>query len=262
MPDTNPYAAPQAHVEDQRSRQADEGGYFIPEGRTVEAARGWSWISEGFSLFAKQAGLWIGVVVTLGLMMIAAGFIPVVGSLATALLFPAFSAGLMIGCRELDTGGTLEFEHMFAGFKKNASGLILIGVFTLIGWVLIIVVMIAIMGAGVFAGIMRGDTTGANMSLSAILIGALVAMGLSVPLYMASWYAPALVVFHEMEPMAALKASFFACMKNKMPLLVYGVVLLFAVIVAIIPIGLGFLVLGPVIFTSIYASYRDIFIDN
>ena len=49
------------------------------------------------------------------------------------------------------------------------------------------------------------------------------------------------------------------CLKNFVPFLLYGVVLLVLCFVAAIPLGLGFLVLGPVAIASIYAGYRDIF---
>jgi uncharacterized membrane protein len=82
---------------------------------------------------------------------------------------------------------------------------------------------------------------------------------LSVPLYMATWFAPALIVSHDLAPAAALKASFYACLKNWLPFLVYGVVLLVLGLAAAIPLGLGYLVLVPVLVASVYTSYRDIF---
>ena len=68
-----------------------------------------------------------------------------------------------------------------------------------------------------------------------------------------------LIVLHEMPPVAALKASFYGCLRNWLPFLVYGVVLFVFCLVAAIPAGLGFLVLVPVIAASVYTAYRDIF---
>jgi len=58
-----------------------------------------------------------------------------------------------------------------------------------------------------------------------------------------------------------MKASFVACLKNVVPFLVYSVILLPLAFVASIPLGLGWLVLGPVMAASLYTSYRDIFFD-
>jgi uncharacterized membrane protein len=227
--------------------------------RTVAAGRGWDWIVEAFALFRKQPGMWILIVLLAGILFIAISMIPVLGSLASALLFPIFGAGLMLGCRALDQGGTLELAHLFAGFKHRTGDLVLVGVFNLIGWVVIFFAVAAVIGGGVFMGVMRGGIEGAGMSIASMLIAMLLVAGLSVPLYMATWFAPALIVLHDVAPVAALKASFFACLTNWIPFLVYSAVLLVLCLVAAIPAGLGYLVLLPVLAASVYTAYRDIF---
>ena len=89
----------------------------------------------------------------------------------------------------------------------------------------------------------------------AVLVGTLCAL----PLAMACWFAPALVMLRSEEPVAAMKASFVACLVNVWPMLVYGLIGIVLMIVATIPLGLGWLVLGPVFAGSVYASYKDLF---
>jgi len=248
MTDTNPNAAPES-----------QAGNFHAKGRTVAAGRGWDWIVEAFALFLKQPGIWILAAVALGVIFIVISMIPILGSLASTLLFPIFGGGLMLGCKALDQGGALEFEHLFAGFKQRTGDLVLVGAFNLIGWVVIFFAVVAVIGGGVFMGVMRGGIEGAGLSIASMLIAMLLVAGLSVPLYMATWFAPALIVLHDVAPGAALKASFFACLRNWIPFLVYSVVLLVLCLVAAIPALLGFLVLVPVLAASVYTAYRDIF---
>jgi uncharacterized membrane protein len=92
-----------------------------------------------------------------------------------------------------------------------------------------------------------------------MLLALLIMLALMLPIIMAVWFAPALVVFHEQAAGEAMKNSFVACLKNIVPFLLYSVILFLLAIVASIPLGAGFLVLGPVIVASLYASYRDIF---
>ena len=87
----------------------------------------------------------------------------------------------------------------------------------------------------------------------------LVILALFIPVSMAVWFAPALVALDGIDPLTALKWSFFACLKNIWSFLVYGLVMLGLAIVATIPMGLGWLLLGPVIMASVYTAYRDIF---
>ena len=82
---------------------------------------------------------------------------------------------------------------------------------------------------------------------------------LGIPLLMAFWFAPALVALRNDEPLAAAKASFDACLRNMLPMLVYSLLGLAFAIGASIPFVLGWFVLAPVFAGSFYASYKDIF---
>jgi len=235
------------------------GDEYHVDFHTVAGGRGWDWITDGFALFRKQPGIWILAAVVLGVIFVVIGMIPLLGSLANALLFPIFGAGLMSGCRNLEQGGALEIGDLFAGFKHKTGDLVLIGAFNLFGWVVIAFAVFAVVGGGVLMGILRGGVPGAGISIVSMLIALLLVLGLSVPLYMATWFAPALIALQDVAPGAALKASFFACMANWLPFLVYGLVMLVLCLVAAIPAMLGYLVLIPVLIASVYTSYRDIF---
>ncbi len=251
---TDPYAAPKAHVAD--TPGAPIAGNFVAEGQTVPAGNGWSWIGAAWGMFKQQPGMWILVVIILLALMIVLGIIPIVNLLA-ALLGPVFVGGLMIGCRAIEEGEPLEVGHIFAGFREHVGKLVLVGLFNIGAWLLVMVVIFLLVGGSVFA--MR--TAGADMTAgaaSAALAG-LIGLALGIPIYMAIWFAPALITLNGMDVGAALKASFLGCLKNILPFLVYGIVMFVLAIVASIPIMLGWLVLGPVLVASIYTAYRDVF---
>ena len=230
-------------------------------GRAVGAGQGWTWIADGFGLFKKAPGMWIALVIVLLVILIVLAFIPLLGVVATFLLMPLFLGGLMLGCRALQGGGGLEVGHLFAGFKEHTGNLIVLGALAIGGWIIVMLPVIAIVGAGAIFGMMRGDAAGAAAMGGSFVLALLVAMALSIPIYMALWFAPALVVLRGLAPTAAIKESFLGCLKNIVPFLIYGIVLLVLGIVAAIPLGLGWLVLGPVAIASIYVAYRDIYGD-
>lgn len=238
------------------------GGSPGESGRAVDAGRGWAWIAEGFELFKKQAGLWIGIILVLFVITIALSIIPIVGAIATFLLMPVFGGGLMLGCRSLQRDGTLEMGHLFAGFKTNAGSLVALGAFGIVGWIIVMLPVIAIVGTGAFFGASRGDAAGIAAIGGSFALAMLVALGLSILVYMALWFAPALVAFRGVAPLAAIKQSFTGCLKNIVPFLIYGLVVFVLGILATIPLALGWLVLGPVLVTSIYVAYRDIYGDS
>lgn len=234
-------------------------GNFIVGGRGVAAGQGWEWIASAFSLFKRQPGIWILLLVIYVVCNVLIALVPLIGSIANVLLYPVFAAGMMLGCQAIENGHPLEISHLFAGFKRNTSNLVVLGLFALIAWAAVLIPMALIVGTGSFLSMMHGDVTaivglGFTMAL-ALLVG----LGLSIPAYMALWFAPPLIVFHELTPVDAIKASLSACFKNIMPFLVYGVIALALAVIAAIPLGLGMLVLVPVIVVSIYTAYRDIF---
>lgn len=234
-------------------------------GRSVDAGQGWAWIVGGFELFKKQPGMWIALVVVLFVILVVVNFLNVLfflGSLAIVLLMPVFVGGLMLACQAQQRGGQLEMNHLFAGFKTQTGNLVVVGALALGGWIIVLVPVLMIVGVGAFFGAARGDAAGAVAMGGSFFIAWLLAMGLSVILYMALWFAPALVILRGTAPVEAVKQSFFGCLKNIVPFLIYGIIMLVLSIVATIPLGLGWLVLGPVTVASVYVAYRDIYGDS
>ena len=255
----NPYAAPKAPVAD---RTLVLPGNFDPDGRARPAGNGWTWIAEGWRLFMKSPGIWIAIVLVLGVIMIVLNFIPFLGPLALAVLMPVFGGGIMLGCRALDEGRELEFNALFAGFQKPLAGLATLGAIYLGLAFAIGLVVALITGASMFAMMSGGaqNPAMATGALGGMLLGMLIALALAVPLAMLMWFAPAAVALNGVAPVEAMKVSWRGCLKNIVPFLLYGVVLFILMIVATIPFGLGWLALGPAMAGSIYAGYRDIYL--
>jgi uncharacterized membrane protein len=170
----------------------------------------------------------------------------------------------MLGCKALGEGGELEIGHLFAGFKDKFGTLAAVGAIYLVASIVVALVVGLVTGAGVFALLRGGDPTAGQAAgaVMGMLLAMLVMMALMIPVAMAIWFAPALVVLNGRGAVDAMKESFAGCLKNIVPFLLYGVVLFIASIIAAIPLGLGYLVLGPVMAGSIYAAYRDIYFTS
>src|SRR5262249_16974671 len=103
------------------------------------------------------------------------------------------------------------------------------------------------------------DVAGFEMQ---VLLGALVYLMLVIPVTMAAWFAPALVLLHDVAPLEAMKQSFNACLKNVVPFLVYSIVGTLVFIAACLPLGLGLLVAIPAFAASFYPQYASIFLAD
>lgn len=254
---TNPYAAPKAAVADETVvLDAD----FVAGGESRPAGHGWTWIAESWRLFKRQPLLWIGMWVVFAVIMIGVGIIPFLGALLTGVFWPVFVAGFVIGCRALDEGGELEFGHLFAGFRDRIGTLLGVGALTLVASFIIGMVVGLGVGVGAFST-MSGDAEAmAALGGTTVLLTVLITLALLLPVMMAAWFAPALVVFQQEGVIDSMKQSFAGCLKNIVPFLVYGVVFLLLGVLASLPIFLGWLVLGPMLSASVYTSYKDIYL--
>ncbi len=261
----------------------------VVAGRTVPAGRGWQWIVDAWTLTAGYRPMFVGLVVALVVLAGVVDEIPVVGSFAGALLALALTAGLVIGCDALRRGEPLKLDHLFAGFERRRPKLVTLAVIFAVANFVVAMLGDLIGGPGgvdalldMLLGVVLGGATPDLMLLRDVMLHSLLAMlvvlGLSVPLYMAFWFAIPLVSLGELDVMPAMKLSFAACMENMQPFLIWSVppllvtILLLAPLVAAIAarslllglvavplLLLDFVLLAALTFASIYTSYRDVF---
>jgi hypothetical protein len=235
---------------------------ILMEARYVRGKQGLQWILSGFYFFRQAPLHWILICFTYLLIGATLGLIPLLGSFIGTLTMPVFIAGIMAGCRQLDLTGKLQLEYLFIGFKKNTASLITVGGIYLIGDVLIIGVFMLLGGDAVVDMWLYGkrfDESEIAPVMDDALSAFLFSLLLIIPLIMAVWFAPMLVMFEKMPPLIAMRISFFACLKNIFAFQIYFVCLLILAILAAIPYGLGFILWFPVTFASVYISYKDIF---
>ena len=257
MTTVNPYAAPKAAVADTTVvLNAD----YVPGGGAQPAGHGWRWIAEGWDLFKRQPGMWIGMWLVFVVMMLVVAFIPFLGSILTGLFWPVFMGGFAIACRTLDEGKDMEFGQLFAGFRERIGTLLAVGAISLVAS-LVVGLIVGLTIVGGMLGLMGGDPDAmAGAAPATILLAVLVTFAVLLPVMMAVWFTAPLVVFQELGAIESMKQSFTGCLRNIVPFLLYGVIGLGLLIVACIPLGLGLLVFGPVITASVYTAYRDIYL--
>ncbi|MGZ5572271.1 MAG: BPSS1780 family membrane protein [Usitatibacter sp.] len=255
----------------------DAGMRLVLPGKVCPAGAGWTWIQGGWRLFLRAPIMWFIALVILFVLGVVMSLVPIIGTLIYHAFTAVLSAGLVVACRSLEKGGEFELEQLFAGFKSpRFVNLVVVGLLFVLGGIAIVFVFLAIVGftlVGVFMSGNIQDILGALLASSVVLLlGLLVALALSVPLLAAYWFAPALVIMHGVAPLAAMKESLVACIRNFVPFLVYSLIGLLALIVICIPaivpiIGwlasfVGFVVAFIVTITSTYVAYRQIFTED
>ena len=230
--------------------------------RKVSAGRGLAWISEGFGLFKQAPLLWIGALVLWLIAAMLLSVIPVIGSLALNLTFAMVLGGILLGARQQTLGHPLSLDALLGGFKAPLrEPLLMLGVAYVVGTIVIVLVGalmgLLVFGASVFSGDMQDFSLGIG-SLITILLILLMAMAFAL----ATWFAPGLIVFHGVKVVDALKLSFAAGMANLGALSVFGIIAVLLALAAMIPFGLGLIVLMPILMAASYPCFRDVFGDD
>ena len=232
---------------------------FDGRSRAVGAGTVFAWLRLAWNLFMSRPGVWVGSVVLLFVGFCALMIVPLLGPLLTCLLSPVLAAGMMAMCRKAADGGTIVLSDLTVGFRQRTTPLVLLGVIFMLATLLIHGVVLLL-----FSGSVAGGLLGAGVGF--LFGGSLLALLLSpllfIPLWMALWFAPALVLFNGMPPLEACKTSLEACLKNIPPFLILGLVALVLSFLAALPVGLGFLVLIPVLAGTAYASWQDVFVPH
>lgn len=216
------------------------------------------WITSGFRLFKANPAMWIILLVIYLAIMIPLSMLPIIGSVLSTLLAPVFAAGMMWGCQALVRHQDLEINHLFEGFKHNTSQLVAVGGIYMVSLLFVAVIAVLALDKATVELLVQGKDVSPEQA-DAMLLPIVMAFLLLLPVLMAYWFAPVLTGLHNLSAVDAMKLSFNACLKNLLPFFLYGFIFMLLLILAIIPFGLGLVVVVPMMMTSLYTSYADVF---
>ena len=258
-----------SHGQPTSSQPTDEYGNPLPQllanPRKCGAAAGMNWMVKAFGLFKSQPLLWFGISVTFLVIMGIVSSIPLLSILFVPTVF-IFIAGIVKGAATQARGEELRFDHLFSAFKSHWQPLAIVGLLYLVGIVLCMIPLFMAMGSmmlSMMTGNMGNPYAMNDVSIAGLAVGYLLSMLLMIPLYMAVWFAPALVALHDIDAITAMKKSFQAGLTNIVPILVYGLgCLILLPVLVTLTLGLGILLVLPVILLTYYTSYRDVWTDQ
>jgi hypothetical protein len=250
-----------------------------------ESRHGLVWLAQAFAMFRKQWLMWIVLLLAYYTILKLLLSVPLVGPYAMTILKPVFAVGLLAAAWTQERGGVPALKQLFVGFHANLWSLLPIGIFYVAGVTLAVFASSLVDGGKLLdlmsnAGAMNEEQITDALSEGALEAGMLFSALLSIPVLLATWWAPALVVFQNASFGAALLVSLRAALANWKPLGLYGIGAFFygvllptvfvALITAVMPESIASvftlaLLLPYGIFVaatlqiSDYISYRDVF---
>lgn len=259
----NPYAPPTSPVADRDDNlESSDSGRFIPNGRARPPGRGAGWIGDAWQVLKGNVGMWAAALILLVVAWIVLSLIPLL-NIFMSLLGPFFVAAIVLGADEQRRTGTFELGVLWRAFEKKPGQLLAVGAISLLAGILIVVILMIFLGAQIFSMMAGGGVADPELVFSArFWLIFLFAFVLMMPVYFATYAAPALILLHDKPVIEALKMSFFGCLKNILPIIVFLICAFIMLIVASIPLLLGLLVALPILAITNYTAYRDIFVDD
>ncbi len=236
--------------------------------RKMHPARGWTWIKQGSQLILRKPLQAISLALTAALILFFALRLPAIGPLVAVLFMPLLMTGYMRVCRALEEDEEVVLIQLFAGFQQHTARLISLGGLFLLGLLLASMLMMLV-GGEPLSKLLEAYQSNSNPQLlmdamlasgSGVSLSLMLGFALVCLLMMAVQYAPMLVYFNEITPLAALRASLSGSLRNLIPYTVYSLLIQFiGIALSIVPFGIGLIVLLPLGLTSLYVSYRNIF---
>ncbi len=250
------------------------------------AGRGVAWLRESWAMFGRARLPWLALIALYYLVILLANWIagivhPVAGQVATMLLKPVFAVGLLAAAWSQERGERPRPRDLFRGFSANLGALLTLGA-ALVAGVFAALATASLIAGSLLAEVFAGpqpppeELLGNARLQFALLAGATVAL----PVMLALWFAPALVVFQDASARTALGASLRAALANWKPIAVYALavfafgavlpVMAAQVMIALFPaqaavtvvqvlLAAWGLMLAATLHISDYVSYRDIF---
>lgn len=225
-----------------------------PTIRTVDMNRGVEWIVGGFRMFMNNPAP-----------MAIAGLGLALGSWLIGMIGPHWMGSALVMIFGIVAAGVLmrAFQARDKGLNPVATAQATIGLPPL--WILALIggglsigmsMVASLMGIGsLAAGMMAPGASGSLIGINLVLMFAV-----SIALVMALWLGPALIVLHGANPAQAIRASLTASVRNIVPYIIFTLLGMIACVIGALPLGLGLIVVFPVLLGATYLAYKDIFV--
>ena len=257
------------------------------------ARRGLAWLAEAYAMFSRAKLAWAVLVTFYALLMLLVASITFIGPVLIWVLKPLFSVGMLAAAWTQERGGRPALPQLFQGFKSNVGALISLG-FVLIAGIAAAWYVTSLIDGGALLELTQsrsaaseaGDANADERTIEALITSgrlqrsALILLLLALPTFLAMFFAPALVVFQDAGPVAALGASLRAALANWRPLIIYALAIVALgplLVLTVIQIGITLfpstttisvirialfvygLMFAATLQISDYVCYRDIF---
>ena len=194
---------------------------------TVPAREGLLWVQSGFRRLALQPWAALLMIVTY---IVVTGFVsalPFIGLVVPLLVVQFGTIGFLQASRQIAQKQPVWPTVLLTGFRSGPQALrhmLMLAVLYTLAVLLVLGVGSLFDGGAMLRLLLLGDKPPAStIADGGLRLGAIAATVAYVPVSLAFWLAPPLVVWHGMPPVKALFFSFMLCVRNLKAFAIYAV---------------------------------------
>lgn len=249
--------------------------------RTLPASDGLKWLIEAYLIYRRNPLLLVLMSFSFWGIVLFLELVPVLGAIASSIFTPALLVSIMNVCRDLDQKRVTPPGAIFSGFAQQRKTLFVLGALRILRMLAIILVVTLVDGGEMLSLLAQiKPTSQPTPEQLSVFLTPFYVLPFFLPVFMAFWFAPLLAAWNGLPTIKSLFFSLVACWRNWRAFMVYGLSLVILVIVLptlamvlfslLVPASLAATVISvplmimamPVLFASIYVSYRTIFVDS
>lgn len=236
--------------------------------KAVAVSHVMDWYHFGYTLWLKDKWQWLLVSLFCVLLMVGVAITPYI-HWVLYLVLPLWIACLLYMARRAVQGKEPGIENLgfILGLEEQRNQLLIMG----LGIAGLMLVVSGISHAieprqilnyslDEIAQVSKGFDVG--NSLLGTMISALIKTVTYVLIVLALLFAPALALFRKMPALLAVKTSLKVFWLNKGALIFFLFIQAMLTLLALLPFGLGLLILLPISFLAWYRAYTEIFVSN
>ena len=206
--------------------------------KTVDPGAGINWLQGGWAAFKAGGPLLIGMAFTTLFILVVLAYVPWLGHILVPVVGTFLYAGMLRSLRGQASGREMQFDDLWSAFADQDKMVHLA-----------IVALVPTLGSILRAMLAHGFVGWVLGSLITITVLALV------------YFAVPLVMFRNQEAPVALQFSLKGVLTNLPAVIVFWIACIVLTALAIVPVGLGLLVLVPVLLGAAYEAYAEIYGD-
>ena len=195
-----------------------------------DTRQGFLWLRRAYAMFRAAPLPWLFLLAVYYAFAALAelGPWPSIGKLAASVLKPVFAVGFLAAAWSQERGGRPAPADLFRGFRSNLRALLSLGIVFFCGMMLAVAAATLVDGGVLVDWFSTGEQpTDEVLRSGRPQLAFLVGSACALPVLLALWFAPALVVFQDAGPLSALWTSLRAALVNWRPVGVFGLAVFF-----------------------------------